>query len=199
MSTPAVTPQSDPFAEFGGASTGNANPQAKPSQPQPAPDPFKEFGGVSVDPETKANPQQTGEITNDVGQKVIVPKDGESFQDTMKRAVQYHQSLTPEQRKAAINAETATIPKKAAQTIAAAPAIGAVGTAALAAPGEIVQGVRTIPGITDALLKHAETKAGEWAAQYPNLIGVAKALGVPTSVAAVLGWLYHNSKGIGGK
>ncbi|MGO8811971.1 MAG: hypothetical protein ACLQJF_21135 [Candidatus Sulfotelmatobacter sp.] len=204
MSTPAVTPQSDPFAEFGGASTGNANPQAKPSQPQPAQpasDPFKEFGGVSVDPETKAtnNPQQTGEITNDVGQKVIVPKDGESFQDTMRRAVQYHQSLTPEQQKAAISAETETIPKKAAQTIAAAPAIGAVGTAALAAPGEIVQGVRTIPGITDALLKHAETKAGEWAAQYPNLIGVAKALGVPTSVAAVLGWLYHNSKGIGGK
>lgn len=29
--------------------------------------------------QTNNDPRQTGEITNDVGQKVIVPKDGESF------------------------------------------------------------------------------------------------------------------------
>jgi hypothetical protein len=193
MSTPAVTPQSDPFAEFGGASTGNANPQAKPSQPQPAPDPFKEFGGVSVDPETKANPQQTGEITNDVGQKVIVPKDGESFQDTMKRAVQYHQSLTPEQRKAAINAETATIPKKAAQTIAAAPAIGFGGTAALAVPNEITEALPSVLMHTTEGVK----ALGTWASAHPiqaymlyqvvkDLIpGAKKAMGLVKSVPTI--------------
>jgi hypothetical protein len=140
------------------------------------------------------DPSKTGEITNDVGNKVIVPKDGESFADTMKRAVAYHNSLTPEQRQAAIDKELKTMPGKVATTLAAAPVIGAVGSGLLAAPGEIAAGVRAIPGVTEALLKHAETKAAEWAAQYPNLISVAKALGIPASTAGVLGWLYHNSK-----
>jgi len=103
-----------------------------------------------------ATPQQTGEITNDVGQKVIVPKDGESFQDTMRRAVQYHQSLTPEQQKAAISAETETIPKKAAQTIAAAPAIGFGGTAALAAPGEVINVAKMSPEALEAIQEMAK-------------------------------------------
>jgi len=113
----------------------------------------------------------------------------------MKRAVAYHKSLTPEQQQAALDAEAKTMPKKAAQTLGAAATIGLVGPALLAAPGEIAAGVRAIPGVTEALLKHAETKAAEWAAQYPNLIGVAKALGIPASTAGLLGWLYHNSKG----
>lgn len=201
MTTPAVTP--NPYAEFGGVpldAPTPSTPTAQQTPSNPSTNPYAEFGGISVEPETTTNPKQTGEIVNDVGQKVIVPKEGESFSDTMKRAVQYHQSLTPEQRKAAINAETETIPSKAAQALVAAPAIGAGGTAALAAPGEVIQGVRAIPGIADALLKHAETKASEWAAQYPNLLGIAKALGVPTTTAAVLGWLYHNGKkGVGGQ
>jgi len=73
----------------------------------------------------------TGEQTNEVGNKVIVPKDGESFSDTMKRASVQGKKTTP----AEIQKEVSTIPKKAATVLAAAPAIGAAGTAALAAPG----------------------------------------------------------------
>lgn len=197
MSQPAnQQQQQDPFAEFG----GNASAPSTPANTTPASgasDPFAEFGGHeagSPDQQTSNDPRQTGEITNDVGQKVIVPKDGESFSDTLKRAVAYHKSLTPEQQQAALDAETKTMPKKTAQTLGAAATIGVVGPALLAAPGEIAAGVRAIPGVTEALLQHAETKAAEWAAQYPNLIGVAKALGIPASTAGILGWLYHNAK-----
>ena len=202
MSTPqpASQQQSDPFAEFGG--TASASTPANPSTPASgqAPvtsDPFAEFGGTTSgagDSSASTDPRQTGEIVNDVGQKVIVPKDDESFSDTVKRAVAYHKSLTPAQQQAALDAETATMPKKTAQTLGAAATIGVVGPALLAAPGEIAAGVRAIPGVTEALLQHAETKAAEWATQYPNLIGVAKALGIPASTAGLLGWLYHNTK-----
>ena len=141
MTTPAVTPtQPDPFAEFGGASTGNATPQKAPAQPAAQPtqstpsDPFAEFGGVKVEPDTKAttDPRQTGEITNDVGLKVIVPKDGESFSDTMKRAVAYHKSLTPEQQQAALDAEAKTMPAKALEAGIGGP-LAAAGTYAAGA------------------------------------------------------------------
>src|SRR6266705_1208960 len=77
---------------------------------------------------------QTGQVTNDVGNTVIVPKDGESFTDTMKRAAAHGKTVTQDQ----INKELATAPKKAATVLAAAPAIGAGGAAALAVPGEVV-------------------------------------------------------------
>jgi hypothetical protein len=73
-----------------------------------------------------------GEELNDVGNKVITPIEGESFSDTMKRAAAYGKTVTQSQ----INAEMRTAPKKVAQTLIAAPAIGLGGTAALAAPGE---------------------------------------------------------------
>jgi hypothetical protein len=81
----------------------------------------------------EAKAAQAGQVTNDVGNTVIVPKDGESFADTMARAVKQSQSTTQDQ----INRELATAPKKAAQVLAAAPAIGAGGVTALAAPGEM--------------------------------------------------------------
>jgi 3-phosphoglycerate kinase len=172
MTTPAVTPtQPDPFAEFGGASTGNATPQAAPAQPAAQPtqptqsDPFAEFGGVKVEPDTKetTDPRKTGEIINDVGQKVIVPKDGESFSDTMKRAVAYHKSLTPEQQQAALDAEAKTAPKKAAETLGAAATIGAVGPAVLAAPGEIAQALPSVLMHTTEGVK----AFGVWASAHP--------------------------------
>jgi len=86
---------------------------------------------MSEKAETQA--QNTGQITNDVGNTVIVPKENESFADTMKRAAAYGKTVTPQQ----INAELATAPKKAATVLAAAPVIGAAGAAALSAPGEI--------------------------------------------------------------
>jgi hypothetical protein len=169
MTTPAVTPtQPDPFAEFGGASTGNATPQKAPAQPAAQPtqsDPFAEFGGVKVEPDTKetTDPRKTGEIINDVGQKVIVPKDGESFSDTVKRAVAYHKSLTPEQQQAALDAEAKTAPKKAIQTLGAAATIGAVGPAAMALPGEIAEAV---PSVLTHTIEGVKA-IGTWAAKNP--------------------------------
>jgi hypothetical protein len=153
MSQPA-NQQQDPFAEFGGnaseasqAPTVPAGTPQTPSSPATSPvspasgsDPFAEFGGheagSSDETSTSNDPRQTGEITNDVGQKVIVPKDGEAFADTLKRAIAYHKSLTPEQQKAALDAETATMPKKTAQTLGAAATIGVVGPTLLATAGE---------------------------------------------------------------
>jgi len=109
------------------------------------------------------NPRQTGEITNDVGQKVIVPKGGESFSDTMKRAIQYHKSLTPAQQQAALDAETKTMPKKTAQTLGAAATIGAVGPALLAVPGEIAEAVPSVLTHTVEGVK----AIGSWAAKNP--------------------------------
>ena len=150
QSLPDTLPANFDFSTGQAPQTG----QAPASQtPQPLPDTLP----ADYDFDKSGTPtQQTGEITNDVGQKVIVPKDGESFQDTMRRAVQYHQSLTPEQQKAAINAETATIPKKAAQTIAAAPAIGFGGTAALAAPGEVINVAKMSPEALKAIQEMAK-------------------------------------------
>lgn len=104
---------------------------------QPASSNGNPFDGLASELATKNAPANTGEITNDVGQKVIVPKDGEAFADTVKRAIQYHKSLTPEQQQAALDAETATMPAKTAQTLGAAAGIGVAGPALLAVPGEV--------------------------------------------------------------
>jgi hypothetical protein len=119
----------------------------------------------AVDAHTPAvnDPRQSGEIINDVGQKVIVPKDGEMFSDTLKRAVAYHNSLTPEQRQAALDAETRTMPKKTAQTLAAAATIGTVGPALLAAPGEIAEAV---PAVLTHTIEGVKA-IGAWAAKNP--------------------------------
>jgi hypothetical protein len=165
MTTPAVTPTTpqSPFAEFGGVST-DAQPQtAKPAQPvQPTQsDPFAEFGGVKAEPDTTTtDPRKTGEITNDVGQKVIVPKDGESFSDTMKRAVAYHKSLTPEQQQAALDAEAKTIPAKAVEAGIGGP---------LAAAGTYAAGAM-LPAALPSVLMHTTegVKAlGAWANAHP--------------------------------
>ena len=55
----------------------------------------------------------SGEVTNDVGNTVIVPKDGESFADTMKRAAAYGKTVTQDQ----INKEMASAPGKVATTL----------------------------------------------------------------------------------
>jgi hypothetical protein len=114
-------------------------------------------------PRTVNDPRKSGEITNDVGQKVIVPKDGESFSDTLKRAVAYHKSLTPAQQQAAIDKETATMPTKTAQTLGAAATIGTVGPALLAAPGEIAEAV---PAVLTHTIEGVKS-VGAWAARNP--------------------------------
>jgi hypothetical protein len=86
--------------------------------------------GVTLD-FSRAQPIAAGEQINDVGNRVIVPEEGESFADTMNRAAAYGKTVTPQQ----INAEMATAPRKVAQTLGAAPLIGATGAAGLAAAG----------------------------------------------------------------
>lgn len=75
-----------------------------------------------------------GEQINDVGNKVIVPAEGESFDQTMQRAAAYGKTVTPGQ----INAELRTAPVKATETLAAAPLLGAAGAASLAGTGELL-------------------------------------------------------------
>ena len=86
---------------------------------------FSDLGGKVVQ-------AAQGQVRNDVGNTVIVPKDDESFADTMRRAAAYGKTVTPQQ----INAEMRTAPGKAATVLAAAPAIGAAGAATLAGAGE---------------------------------------------------------------
>jgi hypothetical protein len=79
---------------------------------------------------SKATPLPgSGEQLNDVGNRVIVPKEGESFSDTMQRAVASGKTVTQDQ----IDTEMKTAPAKVAQTLAGAATIGAAMPAAEAA------------------------------------------------------------------
>lgn len=147
-------------------------PQPTTPAPTPAPAPttlppqgdaFDQLPDDTPKAPTTNDPRKTGEIVNDVGNKVIVPKDGESFADTMKRAVAYHKSLTPAQQQAAIDKEVATMPKKTAQTLGAAATIGVVGPAMLAAPGEIAEAV---PAVLTHTIEGVKA-IGAWAAKNP--------------------------------
>jgi len=89
----------------------------------------------------------SGQMTNDVGNTVIVPKPGESFSDTMARAAQQGRATTQDQ----INKEVATAPGKAATVLAAAPLAGAGGAAGLTGMGELVA---NSPEIGKAVIKH---------------------------------------------
>jgi len=75
-------------------------------------------GGRPLD---TAPSKATGEIRNDVGNTVIVPKEGESFQDTMNRAAAQGKKTTPEM----ISKEVATMPGKVLDVLSASTAIGA--------------------------------------------------------------------------
>lgn len=153
------TPPSQPSAPSGPA-TGTVFDQVTANGP---------IANASASSQSN-DPSQTGELTNDVGQKVIVPKAGESFADTVKRAIQYHNSLTPEQQQAALNAESSTIPTKTAQTLGAAATIGAAGPAALAMPGELPGAAENVLQISEKALEHI----GE---NYPQLAKLAGKLG----------------------
>jgi len=169
MSNPTVTPT--PMAQHGDAfdeldrqqtpqpASGSVLNQATPSHG----DAFDQLPDDTPTPSVVNDPRKTGEITNEVGQKVIVPKDGESFADTLKRAVAYHKSLSPAQQQAALDAETKTMPRKTAQTLGAAATIGVVGPAMLAAPGELAEAVPSVLTHTVEGVK----AIGAWAAKNP--------------------------------
>jgi hypothetical protein len=112
---------------------------------------------------SKATPLPgSGEQLNDVGNRVIVPKDGESFSDRMARAVASGKTVTQPQ----IDAEMRTAPAKVAQTLVGAATIGAAMPAAEVAGGAGLGGIlpRVLPGTI------AGVKAiGAWAKAHPVL------------------------------
>lgn len=116
----------------------------------------------------------SGTMTNDVGNTVITPKPGESFADTMKRAAAYGKTVTQDQ----LNKEEATMPGKAATVLAAAPAIGAGGAAALAAPGEVA-------GAGERLLQMTESQLQRFAEAYPHLSKIATHLGLSATPVGI--------------
>jgi hypothetical protein len=137
---------------------------------------FDDLGGKTVSPPVsnqtydfsdlggKVVSQAPGQIRNDVGNTVIVPKPGESFADTMQRAAAYGKTVTPAQ----INAEVKTAPEKAAETLAAAPALGFGGAAALggAAAGTEAAGAALLPRVIPATIAGAKA-VGAWANDHP--------------------------------
>jgi hypothetical protein len=162
--------QADPYAEFGGSV--KTAPSSATTAP-PAVDPYKEFGGsITVSKTSKDDdPQQSGYLTNDVGNQVTVPKDGESFSDTMKRAVGHSQSLSPTDRQAEIDKETTPgqlIPKVgevlgAAMLPALAPDPMAMYVKAIELHGVMDAGIKAlVPALTSGV-----TAVGEWAAAHP--------------------------------
>jgi hypothetical protein len=153
----------------------HAAPQAAPSAPQADMNTFVPLGEEA--PSQQQTAEKEGEVTNDVGNKVIVPKghpddfelfhpstwintgkDEESFSDTMKRAAEHGKTLvdtktgnlTPEGQKE-FAAEEKTMPEKTAETLGAAAGIGIAGPAALAAGGELLV---NSPEIATAVVKH---------------------------------------------
>ena len=119
--------------------------------------------GVTLD-FSKAQPIAAGEQINDVGNRVIVPQEGESFADTMKRAAAYGKTVTQEQ----INKEMATAP-------------GKVGTVGLSALG----GGFAMPAA------EAGVAAVPWSGVAAGLLPIAKKYGVKTIEGMGLGMGYE--------
>ena len=160
--------------------------------------PFDEPLASEIAEQKHAAAAASGQVTNDVGEQVIVPQPGESFADTVKRGValgkQRQQAGT---QQAAIDKETATIPSKTAQTLGAAAGIGAIGPALLAAPGELSElaikhlAGNVLPGMEE---EAAKAKLAEMA---PKALQIVKEWALP--VSAVGGLLKVLSLGGHGK
>lgn len=103
--------------------------------------------GVTFD-FSKAEPiAGPGEQIGYSGLKDIVPKEGEDFADTMKRAIEYGKTLTPED----IKRQEAADLKRAPLVLAAAPAIGFAGEAALTGTAALFGPQTTSVAARDAL------------------------------------------------
>jgi hypothetical protein len=133
--------------------------------------------GAVVKPLENPQPNE-GEQSNELGKTVIVPKDGESFSDTLARAAEHGKSVSQQD----INEEMATAPGKAAQVLTAAPVIGAGGAAALAAPGELGSAAAKIPSAAENILHISEQALEHLAENYPHLAKLADKLGYGAGV-----------------
>lgn len=135
----------------------------------------------------QAEGEMTGQTTNDVGAPVIVPKEGESFADTMKRGAAQGKAhpwnsnpnappayksmpwLGPATDNPDIKKEEKTMPAKTLQVLASTPVIAALGTAPAllgpAAPVAIDAGGTAIAPTAWELAKDAAVEGGKWAAK----------------------------------
>lgn len=103
---------------------------------------------------SSAQPIQ-GATINDVGNRVIVPTQGESFLETMQRAAAQGQRTTPEQ----INKEIATMPEKAAETMG-------VAALPLAVPATLEAVANAIPKVLPGTIEGVKA-LGTWAKANP--------------------------------
>lgn len=185
MAASAITPPP-------GYAVDPSAPPAAPAQPASGITPPPGYSlGETPDP---TDPNISGEVWNEGGYKIIVPKDGEEFGDTIKRAIAYHRSLTPEQQQQAMSREIGPTPKdtarKTVETLGGAAAIGFLGPALLAAPGEALMETHAaltagfkalVPAVTSGVIG-----VGQWAEAHPvaakavleTLKAVAKGVGM---------------------
>jgi hypothetical protein len=119
------------------------------NSPDPQPPTSPQSGGYTSALEALANspdPVEQGVTRNQNNSFVITPKEGESFSDTMKRAAAAGKTVTPD----LIQSQARKGLREVPTVLAAAPAIGAAGTAALAAPGEIPAAVKAVRAMVTA-------------------------------------------------
>jgi hypothetical protein len=174
MATPSVTPNTNgnPFNQpLNSELQESQQRQAATVAASPNGNPFDEPLASEKADATLTHP--SGEITNDVGNTVIVPKDGESFSDTMKRAAAQGQKTTPDQ----INREVATMPGKTAETLGAAATIGAGGAALIGTAGSPSALGATESGLLDNVGEPVVKAAVDHLANLTKIVQAAKNLG----------------------
>lgn len=158
---PSKTTDNTPdFIPEHGTATGNAPdfiPAAEPPEPPP-----KSFDDPRVG--------KLGYYVNGDGNVVIAPKEGEEYQDTIRRAVDHYKKMSPQDREAAIGRESNDSVKKIIGTMGGAAGIGVAGAAGLSAvyaPLEMHSLMSAgIKALVPALTAGA-TAVGEWAAAHP--------------------------------
>jgi len=156
MATPSVTPNTNgnPFNQpLNSELQESQQRQAATVAASPNGNPFDEPLASEKADATLTHP--SGEITNDVGNTVIVPKDGESFSDTMKRAAAQGQKTTPDQ----INREVATMPAKAPEVLASTVGAAAAIPTIAATGGELAD--LAIKHLAGNVLPGMETEAAK--------------------------------------
>ena len=163
----AVTPQpqGDVFDQLAAGQPAGA-PASPTGTAPPSGDVFDQLAAGkdpdSAPPAASNDPGQTGFVTNDVGNRVIVPKDGEAFGDTVQRAIAYHKALPPGEWQKAIDREMAVAPEKTAETLGAAAGIGVAGPALLAAPEELGEALEPVKNlIVKKLAEQSPTLFGQ--------------------------------------
>ena|ERR1700679_396198 len=159
MPSPAQAPQA--------AQPQQAAQPSSPAQPPAVPQ------GVSFDfsKSQPLDPQNvSGEAKGDTGSTIIVPKDGESFADTVKRATdRVKQNPQQVEKEIADESTPKNLASKTAETLGGAAAIGFGGPALMATPGELAGMAKAATGELLPALTKGVKAVGEWAEAHPTM------------------------------